>query len=52
MECQDEGFLGAWKMLLLPLTKIFTPLHSKFEMPPIMKIMSSERMHNFYIGQF
>jgi hypothetical protein len=31
---------------------ILANLHSKFEYPPIMKIVFPEIMKNFYIGQF
>jgi hypothetical protein len=35
----------------LQLTKFFTIFHSKFEMPLNMKVVSHEKLDNFYIGK-
>jgi hypothetical protein len=34
------------------MTKFLHIFHSKFEMPPIMKIVPLKKMNNFYIGRF
>jgi hypothetical protein len=34
------------------LTKFSTLFHSKFKMPPNMKVVSLEKLDNFYIGRF
>jgi hypothetical protein len=34
------------------LTEILNKFHSKFQMPPIIKIVSLEKANNFYIGRF
>jgi hypothetical protein len=34
----------------LQLTKFFTIFHSKFEMSPRSKVVSLEKLDNFYIG--
>jgi hypothetical protein len=36
----------------LQLTKFFTIFHYKFAMPPKSKIVSLEKLDNFYIGRF
>jgi hypothetical protein len=36
----------------IALTKFLSILHSKFEMPPIRKMVSLKKMHNFCIGRF
>jgi hypothetical protein len=33
------------------LTKFFTIFHYKFEMPRKSKVVSLEKLHNFYIGR-
>jgi hypothetical protein len=37
---------------LLQLTKFSTLFHSKFEIPSNMKVVSLEKLDNFYIGRF
>jgi hypothetical protein len=34
------------------LTKFFTFFHSKFEMPLYMKVVSLNKLENFYKGRF
>jgi hypothetical protein len=43
------SFLALVNSARLQLTKFFTIFHSKFEMPPKRKVVSLEKLDNFYI---
>jgi hypothetical protein len=46
------SFMVPMNSTRLQLTKFFTLFHSKFEMPPKSKVVSLEKLDNFYIGRF
>jgi hypothetical protein len=44
-------FLGSGELYLVVVDQVLTIFHSKFEMPPKSKVVSLEKLDNFYIGR-
>jgi hypothetical protein len=49
---RKSAFAQLKTLFIWPLTEFLSFKTSKFEMPPIMEVVSLEKMYNFFIGRF